>query len=429
MSDDVLNRGARALGRALHQIVHPQHDEERARLDRLAEAQRAELQAVRKQLDDVTQQLGKFALARDIQRIDSHVDELRETSARQTEASARQYKVMAQALKRADWDEELRVVERRVNHRLTRLKRSSQPVVVGPWTGEVGFELLYWIPFVTWALRHAGVPPERIYVVSRGGPRSWYAHLGGHYLDIFSHVTPARFRDATEAVKKQRTLGAFDREMVKHAVASFGLKRPFLLHPGLMYKLFNPFWKQQVTVRRVENYTSYQTIAKPVIPELAGRLPDDYVAVRFYFSDSFPDTAENRAFVESTVRALTAERHVVMLNAGLKVDDHSDYSPERASRIHTFDDLMDPPRNLDVQTALIANAKAFIGTYGGYSYLAPLLGVPSIAFYAVRDGFFQHHLELADRVFRQLNAGSLVPLDVRDAGLVRMAFGPGIATR
>ena len=51
------------------------------------------------------------------------------------------------------------------------------------------------------------------------------------------------------------------------------LGRPFLLHPGLMYKLFLPFWKEQLTVRRVDNYSHYHTITPPAVSALAGRLP------------------------------------------------------------------------------------------------------------------------------------------------------------
>jgi hypothetical protein len=191
-----------------------------------------------------------------------------------------------------------------------------------------------------------------------------------------------------------------------------------------MYRLFNPFWKQQMTVRRIEAFTTYGPVARPNRPELARRLPADYVAVRFYFSTCFPNTPDNCAFVESVIGTLRESTDIVLLNTGFNVDDHRDYvPPANRQRIHTVDDLMTPDRNLDVQTAVIAGARAFVGTYGGYSYLAPLCGVSSLAFYSERDLFFAHHLELAERVFRRLNAGSLVPVDVRDAGLIRLALG------
>jgi ADP-heptose:LPS heptosyltransferase len=148
------------------------------------------------------------------------------------------------------------------------------------------------------------------------------------------------------------------------------------------------------------------------------------VAVRFYFSACFPDTPENRAFAEHTIRSLAESSNVVLLNTPFRVDDHADYGMGHSPRVHTIDDLMTPSRNLDVQTAVIAGAKAFVGTYGGYSYLAPLCGVPSLAFYSRREEFFAHHLQLADRVFRAMNTSALVPIDVRDAGLVGMALGP-----
>jgi hypothetical protein len=83
---------------------------------------------------------------------------------------------------------------------------------------------------------------------------------------------------------------------------------------------------------------------------------------------------------------------------------------------------MTPEGNLAVQTAVIAGARAFVGTYGGYSYLAPLYGVRSLAFYSDPDAFFAHHLDFARRTFRRLGAASLMPLDVRDVDLLRHAL-------
>ena len=95
-----------------------------------------------------------------------------------------------------------------------------------------------------------------------------------------------------------------------------------------------------------------------------------------------------------------------------------------SSRIHRVDDLMTPERNLDIQTAVIAGARAFVGTYGGYAYLAPLCGVPAMAFYSVREGFYTYHRELAERVFRKMNTSDRSStFDVRDAALMRTAFG------
>jgi hypothetical protein len=63
-----------------------------------------------------------------------------------------------------------------------------------------------------------------------------------------------------------------------------------------------------------------------------------------------------------------------------------------------------------VQTSVIAGASAFIGTYGGFSYLAPLCGVNTVALYSTRN-FYSHHLDFAQHLFTEVNGGSLTVID------------------
>jgi hypothetical protein len=46
-----------------------------------------------------------------------------------------------------------------------------------------------------------------------------------------------------------------------------------------------------------------------------------------------------------------------------------------------------------------------------------------VAFYSERDAFYALHRELAERMLREVNGGSLVTLDVKDASLLREAIG------
>ena len=48
--------------------------------------------------------------------------------------------------KRATLPEEVE----RVRLQVSRSIKNDVPVIVGPFTGEVGFELLYWIPMIRW---------------------------------------------------------------------------------------------------------------------------------------------------------------------------------------------------------------------------------------------------------------------------------------
>jgi hypothetical protein len=86
---------------------------------------------------------------------------------------------------------------------------------------------------------------------------------------------------------------------------------------------------------------------------------------------------------------------------------------------------MTPPTNLDVQTRVIAGSEAYVGTYGGFSYIAPLAGTHALTFYSHLARFEFDHLDIAKRVFAGLRKGSFVRLDLRSVDLLRIGFGGG----
>jgi hypothetical protein len=181
-----------------------------------------------------------------------------------------------------------------------------------------------------------------------------------------------------------------------------------------------PYWKQQTSRRWVEQFAEFARIAPPVIAGL--QLPREYVALRFYFSECFPDTPQNHAIVGSLVQSLTADTDVVLLGTGARVDDHHDFTMRRSERVHVVEPLMRPETNLAVQTAVIAGAKAFIGTYGGFAYLAPLCGVDALALYSRRT-YFMYHLDFAQQVFDAIRGGSLTVVDAATLPLMRHITG------
>jgi hypothetical protein len=315
---------------------------------------------------------------------------------------------------------------------LTRMARSGKPIIVGPWLSETGFELLYWIPFLNWAKSYGNFRDDRLIVVSRGGCSTWYRHMTTAYHDVFDFYTPEQFRERNEArildqggLQKHVEIAEFDQEILDRVQHAAGVRGAEVLHPSLMYKLFRIFWRLQASVGLVQGFTVHRRIERPPLDTLADRLPRDYVAVKFYTNNSFPDTPSNRAFIASYLNQLAAQHEVVLLTTGVRFDDHDDFQPSRRDRIHTIEQLMTPRNNLDVQTRVIAGARAFVGTYGGFSYLAPLLGIDTLAFFSDGSGFRIDHLEIAKRVFTDLNAASFLPLDVRDVEVIRVGLGVG----
>jgi glycosyltransferase involved in cell wall biosynthesis len=312
---------------------------------------------------------------------------------------------------------------------LERLRKTSGPILVGPWISEVGFEVLYWAPFLNWAMKAYGLDSRRLIVISRGGARRWYQHIGAEYIDVFDLFTVDEYRTGNEerwserGHQKQFEITGMEREILDRARRTLGLDQAQLLHPSLMYKLLRFYWYEKASVRLLTDHTDYRRLTLTTGEgDVLEELPKEYVAVRFYFRPSFPDTPENRRFAADTVRTISRELPVVLLNTGLNLDDHEDLDVAVGKGVYRVDHLMTPQQNLDIQTRIIANARAFVGTYGGLAYVAPFYGVPSVGFYSQDSDLMSAHLDAGWRLGRDMNA-PLAALDAKNIGLLRTLFG------
>lgn len=305
--------------------------------------------------------------------------------------------------------------------RLQRSLRTDGPVVAGPWATEIGFELLYWVPMLRRLVARGDLDPERVVVVSRGGVEQWYAGLCAHYIDLFDFFTPQELRAWHDhrvnelGGQKHTSLTAFDREVADRAGARLGADYE-LLHPSAMYHAFRPFWLGRAPANEAAEKLCFAPIAAPERPLDLPPLPDRFVAVKAYFSSCFPATEDNRALVADLVRRMATARPVVLLTTGLDVDDHADVEIDADHDVIDASRWMAARDNLGVQTEVIRRADALVTTYGGFSYLGPLVGVPSLCFYS-KPNFQPAHLVLMQQVARRLD-GHFVALEARDLGLL-----------
>jgi hypothetical protein len=308
---------------------------------------------------------------------------------------------------RAEW-----AVERDI----ARVVSGSDPIIVGPWLSEVGYEVLYWVPFVRWVQSQFRIPPSRLVVVTRGGAASWYADITTNAVELFDLMSPDDYaaRNAQRSAEDRGTLKQFgvssmDRGIVADVERRIGASRTQVLHPSLMYQLLHQFWLGHRPPSFLEKRTRYRRISPPEVA--LPPLPAEFVAVKFYTAASLPPTEPVRRALQSIVLGLAEQAPVVMLDTGLALDDHEDYSFAAASRIHSLRASLQPRDNLAVQTAIISRASSFVGTCGALAWLAPMLGVDTTAVLA--DARFLHgHLQVARRVYQVIGGGRFSSLDI-----------------
>jgi hypothetical protein len=312
---------------------------------------------------------------------------------------------------------------------LAQVAASKGPVIVGPWLSEVGFELLYWIPFLNWCTAALGIAPERLVVLTRGGAAIWYRGLANRSIDILELMSTDEFRRLNErriedadGLQKHVEVSELDREILRRLAAKEGLGEGCArIHPSLMYNLYKHMWRRNQPVKYLLRQAEFRRLEPPPCrPEVACRLPPRYYVAKFYFSNCFRDAPETRRFIAEFLAGLSRRLPVVLLSTGIKVDDHSEWSPEGGGdgSILTISDLMTPATNLEVQTSVVARADAFVGTYGGFSYLAPFLGVTSTAL-VTEERYLACHFEVARAVFGGKGFGAFTLLRLEEVEHLR----------
>jgi hypothetical protein len=300
----------------------------------------------------------------------------------------------------------------RLDRELAALAAKGGPIVAGPWLGEVGFELLYWVPFLAWFAERFSVDRSRLHVLSRGGTGSWYEPFAAHYRDVLDYITPEGFKAHHDArvreigEQKQTRMTAHERDLLDLMTAEAGLGDAPLLHPSLMYRVLRPFWWGHLGPDWVQRHARYRALERPRREDLPA-LPASYVAVKFYFNDCFPESDENRAFARDLVASLSSQVDVVSLSAGIDLDDHG-ACHLAAHGVIELASATPASRNLHLQSGVVAHARAFVGTYGGFAYLAPFYGVPCTAYYGDPGGFSRSHLTMARTALASLGRPDLL---------------------
>ena len=73
---------------------------------------------------------------------------------------------------------------------------------------------------------------------------------------------------------------------------------------------------------------------------------------------------------------------------------------------------MTPRTNLDVQLAIVARSRAFLSACGGLAWMAPFIGVPTVAVYD-SDHLLAPHLLVERQAGKRTGAAEFSTIDLR----------------
>jgi hypothetical protein len=318
--------------------------------------------------------------------------------------------------------------------RVLRLVSGNRPVLAGPFAGEIGYELLYWIPFLRGLCQEVPSLRDRLTVCSRGGVASWYADLTPRYIELFDLISAeelaerrsALHADARPALRRRLVTpvgvkqgGEVDEHLVRLASEAAGLRKPTVVPPALMYKMLRNSREPSAV------YASTHEPRPITPPTTTLELPERFIAVRFYGGGGTPRRDHVAAGVARIVAALADEAAIVSVDPGIELDQHVDFPIGDVIRLPA----LEPATNLRELTAVISRAELFVGSYGGFSYIAPHVGVPTLAWLAqpaTSMGVGEHHLAMIRRLFASPAFGDylvMTPALAERSAAVAAVFG------
>jgi hypothetical protein len=314
----------------------------------------------------------------------------------------------------------------RIDQEIARVAAGRDPIIAGPWLAEVGYEVLYWIPFLRWFQDAFGITRDRLVVVSRGGMEAAYREIAASYVDIFDVMTPAELaarnaerRSSGEGGgQKQSAASSLDDELLAAARSRLGLSSTAVCHPSLMFRLFRNVWHGNLPFdllwRRTRYVAGGRTSMAAAMP--AG-LPREFIAAKVYAGPALSSGDATRAAVRTLVTQAASMAPVILLDTDIGIDEHRDFDLRGIPGVMSASNLMTARTNLDVQLALISRSRFLVSACGGLAWLAPFLGVPTVALYD-SDHLLAPHLFVARQAGARAGAAEFTALDLR--GLARL---------
>lgn len=277
--------------------------------------------------------------------------------------------------------------------------KGHAPILIGPWRSEVGFETLYWLPWLAqWRVRYK-IPPSRLIAISRGGAGAWYDTAKA--VDLYDYVPVASVRQAmtrdahrTGSVKQQR-MTDWERTLLPLIAHDLGIRRYHVLHPSVMYQELTPWWEGHIGMKATLQALAFGPAPTlPVVP-LSIALPEKFMAVKFYARHTWPFSEELHTWTANLVDSVAKRLPVVLLESGLHADEHVDF-PLSGPNITSLAPFVTTQNHLAIQSAVLARAQAFVGTYGGMMQLAVRLKKAAVGFYTQFGGTAYAHKALTE---------------------------------
>lgn len=302
------------------------------------------------------------------------------------------------------------IVDEKIGLIPERLKNiKSEYVLFGPWTSEIGFELLYWIPYLK---KNFKLENKKIIIISRGGVENWYKFSNYYkYFNLLDLVSSSEIKNHFDIKKsiggqKQFFLEDFDKKIIQKVKEKLKINSIEVIHPKEMYNFFKPYWSGlysygfRTIVEKEMKFNELDKIDLKV---------KNFVACKIY-SSSILNIDQNKEIYSQKIKIILNEIlkkfNIIFLNFETD-DDHQvinfDGLNTNENKFFFFKDLvknLDIQNNLKIQSTIVSQSEFFLGTYGGFAYLPAYYNKHSVGLWNDNSKLIYRH-QSAFEAFQQ----------------------------
>lgn len=294
---------------------------------------------------------------------------------------------------------------------------SREVIIFGPWMGEVGPELQYWIPFICNLSSSEPLLSKRLLTVSRGGVETWYGTFPNEYVEIFDYLSEKEFKKLRNEsfrinkLQKQINFVKGEQALIKRIARKKNINNYRVIHPSVMWKEIIPWLQEKTELNSIlkkllfRKFSSFDQKYVDFVDNL--HLPEKFITVKFYDNVIFPLNKSNIQFVNEIIERINNKYKIVLLKTKYQLDLHDLFDIKRSSRIIDVSDKLLPESNLGIQTEILRRSAGFVGTNGGFSVLPAFLNKTCVSFYTkpLKNyiKLYHKHESVAERLYEQLN--------------------------
>jgi len=293
-------------------------------------------------------------------------------------------------------------------------------LIIGPWYSEIGYELLYWLPYL-WKRFATDIKKyERIIVISRGGVGAWYSWIKrSEYVNIEDIDSKFLNKIYTErrhgSFQKQMKFSAYDKELLDKFFNKYSINKKDcdILDPSFIFLSIWGFLLEEKGVKSLKpilhkNFKFSKLDVKNYFNEL-----QPYIAIKIY-SNSCLDIDDNSNFYLKKIslifqRLKKLNYNFVLLDFDIK-DDHSQlklnneiFDEFNIKRMSQMIDDIDFKNNIGIQSQIMKFSKFTLTSYGGFSYLAPMYDLKSLTISNTNEKIIFRHSQTSKIINNQVD--------------------------